>query len=178
LIEGHADQHRPLGAYTALIAAFNGLAAGGLLAAHRAGRLPERFAASDLALAGVATYRLSRLIARDRVTSGLRAPFTRFVLRDVPYVDAQASLAADRRTLYLAVINAHPADAYEVEIDLGRRMVAGSARSVTLDGDDTQTPVTFERPGVVCLADQTVPGPVTHHRFGPHSATVLELPLA
>jgi hypothetical protein len=74
----HADQHRPLGAYTALIAAFNGLATGGLLAAHRAGRLPERFAASDLALAGVATYRLSRLIARDRVTSGLRAPFTRF----------------------------------------------------------------------------------------------------
>ena len=74
----HADQHRPLGAYTALIAAFNGLAAAGLLAAHRAGRLPERFAAGDLALAGVATYRLSRLIARDRVTSGLRAPFTRF----------------------------------------------------------------------------------------------------
>src|SRR3954452_838357 len=74
----HADQYRPLAAYTAVIAAFNGLAAGGLVAAHRAGRLPERFSAGDLALAGVATYRLARLIARDRVTSGLRAPFTRF----------------------------------------------------------------------------------------------------
>jgi hypothetical protein len=74
----HADQHRPLAAYTALIAAFNGLTAAGLVAAHRAGRLPERFSAADIALAGVASYRLARLIARDRVTSGLRAPFTRF----------------------------------------------------------------------------------------------------
>ena len=74
----HADQHRPLVAYNALIAAFNGLASAGLVAAHRAGRLPERFSAGDLALAGAATYRLARLLARDRVTSGLRAPFTRF----------------------------------------------------------------------------------------------------
>jgi hypothetical protein len=74
----HSEQHRPLAAYNALIAAFNGLAAGGLVAAHRAGRLPERFSAGDIALAGAATYRLARLLARDRVTSGLRAPFTRF----------------------------------------------------------------------------------------------------
>jgi hypothetical protein len=74
----HADQYRPLASYNAIIAAFNGLAAAGLVAAHRAGRLPERFGAGDLALAGVATYRLARLLARDRVTSGLRAPFTRF----------------------------------------------------------------------------------------------------
>jgi hypothetical protein len=74
----HSEQHRPLVAYNALIAAFNGLAAGGLLAAHRAGRLPERLSAGDIALAGAATYRLARLLARDRVTSGLRAPFTRF----------------------------------------------------------------------------------------------------
>src|SRR3954452_17236391 len=72
----HADQYRPLGAYTALIAAFNALAAGGLVAGHRAGRLPERFSAGDLALAGAATYRLARLLARDRVASGLRGPLT------------------------------------------------------------------------------------------------------
>jgi hypothetical protein len=74
----HAAQHRPLGSYFALTAAFNALAAAGLVAAHRAGRLPERFAAADLALAGFATYRVARLLARDRVTSFLRAPFTRF----------------------------------------------------------------------------------------------------
>jgi hypothetical protein len=74
----HADQHRPLAAYTAIIVAFNALAAAGLVVAHRRGRLPERFSAGDIALAGAASYRLARLVARDRVTSGLRAPFTRF----------------------------------------------------------------------------------------------------
>ena len=75
---GHADQYRPLGAYLVLTAGFNGLAAAALVAAGRAGRLPDRVAPSDLALGAVATYKLSRLISKDRVTSGLRAPFTRF----------------------------------------------------------------------------------------------------
>jgi Protein of unknown function (DUF1360) len=78
LAAGHADRYRPLGGYLALMGAFNALAATGLLAAHRADRLPERIQPADLALTGVATYKLSRLISRDRVTSGLRAPFTRF----------------------------------------------------------------------------------------------------
>jgi hypothetical protein len=78
VIEDHADQPRPLGSYLALIGAFNALAGAGLVAGHRAGRLPDRVGAGDIVLAGVASYKLSRLIARDRVTSGLRAPFTRF----------------------------------------------------------------------------------------------------
>ena len=41
-------------------------------------RLPERLAPWDVALLGVGTFRLSRLIAKDKVTSFLRAPFTRF----------------------------------------------------------------------------------------------------
>jgi hypothetical protein len=46
---------------------------------NRSGRtLPERMPASDLALTAVATHKLSRLIAKDRVTSTLRAPFTRY----------------------------------------------------------------------------------------------------
>jgi hypothetical protein len=75
---GHSTQYRPLGGYIALMAAFNGLAAAGLLAADRTGRLPARVSPGDLALGAVATYKLSRLLAKDRVTSGLRAPFTRF----------------------------------------------------------------------------------------------------
>jgi uncharacterized protein DUF1360 len=78
ILSGHSDRYRPLGAYAALIAAFNGTIAAGLLAAQRADRLPDRFGAGDLGLATVATYRLSRLIAKDRLTSALRAPFTRF----------------------------------------------------------------------------------------------------
>lgn len=52
--------------------------AAGLLVRRSGRRLPERFAASDLALMAVATHKLSRLIAKDPITSPVRAPFTRF----------------------------------------------------------------------------------------------------
>src|SRR5829696_8570662 len=77
-LSGHADQYRPLGGYAVLMVAFNGAVAAGLIEAERSGRLPERYALGDLALVSVATYKLSRLLSKDRVTSGLRAPFTRF----------------------------------------------------------------------------------------------------
>src|SRR3954464_15887384 len=77
---GHApDQHRPLGGYAVLMGAFAG-SAGAFAAWMRAsGReLPETVSAGDLALVTVATHKASRLIAKDRVTSTVRAPFTRF----------------------------------------------------------------------------------------------------
>ncbi len=67
----------PLGAYSAAMAIFNALVAGALLLARRGGReLPERFGAADVLTIGVASHKLSRLIAKDKVTSPLRAPFT------------------------------------------------------------------------------------------------------
>jgi hypothetical protein len=76
--EAHSAQHRPLAAYGAMTVAFNGVFAAGLVAARRRGRLPERVGLGDALLLGAATAQLSRLLARDRVTSVLRAPFTRF----------------------------------------------------------------------------------------------------
>jgi hypothetical protein len=74
-----AHQHHPLAAYASLTAGFGGALAGGLLLARRRGRpLPERIRAGDVVLAGIATHKVSRLIAKDRVTSFLRAPFTEF----------------------------------------------------------------------------------------------------
>jgi Protein of unknown function (DUF1360) len=75
---GHSEQYRPLAAYGALTVAFNGLFAAAMLGARRSGRLPERFGLGDTVLLGAATAQLSRLVAKDRVTSVLRAPFTRF----------------------------------------------------------------------------------------------------
>ncbi len=49
----------------------------GAIAVRRKG-LPERLSWSDVALASVATHRLSRLISKDSVTSPIRAPFARF----------------------------------------------------------------------------------------------------
>jgi len=77
---GHSpQQERPLGGYAVLMAAF--AAAAGAFAAwlRSSGReLPERVPAGDLALMTVATHKASRLIAKDRVTSTIRAPFTRY----------------------------------------------------------------------------------------------------
>src|SRR3954451_18434189 len=75
---GPSDQHRPLAAYGAIAAAFNGAFGAGLIAARRADRLPDRFGAGDVALLAGATAELSRLTAKARVTSVIRAPFTRF----------------------------------------------------------------------------------------------------
>jgi len=47
-------------------------------AATRRHELPERLTFGDVLLVGIATHKLSRLIAKDKVTSFLRAPFTRF----------------------------------------------------------------------------------------------------
>jgi hypothetical protein len=74
-----AGERPPLLSYAAAMAVFNSLFALALLLARRNGReLPERVAAADLATIGVATHKLSRLIAKDKVTSPLRAPFAEY----------------------------------------------------------------------------------------------------
>jgi hypothetical protein len=78
--QGHSpEQHRPLGGYALLMGLFSALSAafaGWMRASDR--ELPKRFSAGDIALMTVATHKASRLIAKDRVTSTFRAPFTRF----------------------------------------------------------------------------------------------------
>jgi Protein of unknown function (DUF1360) len=61
-----------LGFYIATVAVLTG-------AAMEQRRLPRRFSLLDLALLGTATHKLSRIIAKDRITSILRAPFVSYV---------------------------------------------------------------------------------------------------
>jgi len=42
------------------------------------GEFPKRFDPIDIVLLGFATHKISRVVAKDKVTSFLRAPFTRF----------------------------------------------------------------------------------------------------
>jgi hypothetical protein len=77
--DGYADEHRPLASYSALSAGFVAAFAGSLLAARASGRpLPARLSSWDLLTIGVATHKVSRLLAKDKVTSFLRAPFVRY----------------------------------------------------------------------------------------------------
>jgi hypothetical protein len=67
----------PLASYAIAIGTFNALFGTALLIAKRSGRpLPERVGTADVLVIGVASHKLSRLIAKDKVTSPLRAPFT------------------------------------------------------------------------------------------------------
>jgi uncharacterized protein DUF1360 len=73
---GYSDEPKPLVEYAATTLVFNALV-GAALAAGR-DRLPERVGPGDIVLMGVASHKLSRLVAKDRVTSFLRAPFVRY----------------------------------------------------------------------------------------------------
>src|SRR4051812_22524275 len=76
VVAGHSEQYRPLGGYLALIGAFNALAAAGLMAAGRAGELPQSGRAPDPALRAGATDKLSPALRPRPGTSGPPAPFT------------------------------------------------------------------------------------------------------
>lgn len=72
-------QERPLGSYALLTGVYSGALAGSLIALRsRSHELPERFTLADVLMVGVASHKLSRLLAKDKVTSFIRAPFTRF----------------------------------------------------------------------------------------------------
>ena len=73
-----APDRPPLGSYAAASALFNAAFAGALAAAVRTGRLPERVAAGDVVLIGVASHKLSRVVTKDKITAFARAPFTRY----------------------------------------------------------------------------------------------------
>ena len=73
------DEERPLEGYVAAMGTFGAFAAVVLMAATSRRRdAPERFALTDIALTGVATHKLTRILTKDSVTSPLRAPFTRY----------------------------------------------------------------------------------------------------
>ena len=78
VFDGYATEERPLAAYAVLTAVFNGALIAALVAAKRADRLPGRVSLLELVVLGAATQKLSRLLAKDRVTSFLRAPFTEY----------------------------------------------------------------------------------------------------
>ena len=102
-LDGYAPREagRPLAGYSVLSALFGASFVGGLVAARRAGRpLPADLSAKDIVLTGIATHKLSRLVAKDKVTSFVRAPFTRF---QEPTGHGEVAEAARGEGLRLAV---------------------------------------------------------------------------
>ena len=72
-------EERPLGGDLGAMGVYAGLVAAGAAAVRASGREPPaRIPLGDAALLTIATFRLARRIAKDPVTSPLRAPFTTF----------------------------------------------------------------------------------------------------
>jgi hypothetical protein len=69
---------RPLGSYGALLGVYGLTVGAGSLIARLTGRRPPELSLRDVALMAVTTHRISRILAKDAVTSPIRAPFTRY----------------------------------------------------------------------------------------------------
>jgi uncharacterized protein DUF1360 len=84
-VADYSDEAIPLGAYAAVMGLYGAAFAGALVAARAGGReLPPRLPPGDLVVFGTATHKLSRLLAKAKVTSVLRAPFTEYERRGGP----------------------------------------------------------------------------------------------
>ena len=74
---GYSQQEQPLAGRITLVTAFGACLATAGLAARITGREPpERPHPADVVMIGVATHKLSRLLAKSKATSFIRAPFT------------------------------------------------------------------------------------------------------
>ena len=85
--EGYAppEERPPLAAYATFATVFHAAMASAVVAAKRSGReLPARVEAGDIALIGTASYKLSRLISKKKITAFVRAPFTELEAKSGP----------------------------------------------------------------------------------------------
>jgi Protein of unknown function (DUF1360) len=71
-------EDRPLGSYGAMLAVYGLTVGAGTLLARLTGRRPPELSVRDVAFMAVTTHRVSRTLAKDAVTSPLRAPFTKY----------------------------------------------------------------------------------------------------
>lgn len=78
------DPEHPVGSHLGLMAIFTVGLAAMVLAASRRGVLPIRPSPRDVVLLGLAAHKLSRLVATERVTSAIRAPFVEDCEHEAP----------------------------------------------------------------------------------------------
>jgi hypothetical protein len=85
--QGHAYRHgedRPLGGYLTLMSVYAGATGAAAVVARAFGRTAPQLSTADLGRLVVATFGISRLLAKDPVTSPFRAPFTTFAGTSAP----------------------------------------------------------------------------------------------
>ncbi len=76
--EGYANEDRLLGPHALQALTWASVVCGLLAYAARSDRLEDRVSAADVALLGITTHKISRIVTRTEVTNFLRAPFTKY----------------------------------------------------------------------------------------------------
>jgi alpha-N-arabinofuranosidase len=95
----------------------------------------------------------------------------------IPYLDASATLSADGKTLYLAVINRHIAQSIKTKIVLDKWNFLSEVKFAEFYDDDYMAENTFENPNRLAIKEAELTGlanPFTYV-FKPHSVTIFEL---
>ena len=94
------EKQPPFGPYLAFMSIFASLVGAALAVARRSDReLPAKVDPGQLLLVGTASHKLSRLIAKDKVTSPLRAPFTELEGKGGPAELEETSRGTGLRTV-------------------------------------------------------------------------------
>lgn len=76
--EGYSDEDQLLGAHAVQVMTWATVIGGLLTYAANSGRLEDRMSAADVALLGMTTHKIARIVTRGGVTNFLRAPFTEY----------------------------------------------------------------------------------------------------
>jgi len=76
--EGYADEDQLLGAHAVQVITWASVIGGLLAYAAYSGRLEDRMSTADVALLGITTHKIARIVTRGEVTNFLRAPFTEY----------------------------------------------------------------------------------------------------
>lgn len=98
----------------------------------------------------------------------------------VAYLDVAASYDPEGKRLFLHVVNRHPSEPAEVEIELSGLTAGGTTTAHELNGPHVWARNTFadhERVGIQSRPGGPAAGRL-RHQFAPHSATSLEIPCA
>lgn len=90
-------------------------------------------------------------------------------------LDASASLSADKKTLYLAVVNRLPTEALPTTLDLAGLTPTDVVHVLTLTAATPETLNTYQKTDTVKLTERTLPlAEALQYAFPAHSATVME----
>ena len=97
----------------------------------------------------------------------------------VPYLDCSATMSADGKKLFLAVVNRHKEEAINCRFEIIGATPAGQGKQFVLNAESVEAKNDFDRPSAIQIQESSAEG--VHNFFSrdfpAHSATIVEVQL-